>query len=596
MPPGLTARNRISSCLNVVGLSTDADAVRQGPLGDADGLARRRAGDPAGRRQRIEQGRRAERIHIGREPGAPNTLDGRGQRRRCGHRHARLRRRADRHDAIAIGNPRLGHVIDFSERDVGQEALLHGVLVGDPGNRLLLGEVADELVGQRRRLGRRHFGGGPRIEAQEVQALAVQLGLGEAEARDALGFGEERRHTLGRRAVGDARLQRRDLGRPHEQLATGPGGQERRVGPCGDLVESRRQHVANHVVEDHPAVRPDRGLIAERHGAVDAHQRADRLGIRDHRVARLGVLGHVEPRPGPRRDGRGNRREMRPDERGHRLRVEVADRDHAHQIGAVPVPVEAAQLIGRRGSNDVGQPNRQALGIARAAQQHRELHVLDAGVGAEAEAPLLQDDSPFLVHLVRVERHVLRPVLKHEHRAVEHRRIVGRHLQLVHRFVVAGVRVHVRAEAHADRLQERHDALARKVRGAVERHVLDEVRQPALVVVFEDRTRVDDEPELRPISRLRVDANVVTQSVGQRPHGDAGIDRDLRGEVDRAGGRGRARLAGRQSARRGPQRQQAEDEDTRGAVSRGVRLSHGQDLPRGAPASRNVGGATPIII
>ena len=40
------------------------------------------------------------------------------------------------------------------------------------------------------------------------------------------------------------------------------------------------------------------------------------------------------------------------------------------------------------------------------------------------------------------------------------------------------------------------DALAGEVLRAFEQHVLDEVRQPLLVVVFEDRSGLDDEPQL----------------------------------------------------------------------------------------------------
>ena len=72
--------------------------------------------------------------------------------------------------------------------------------------------------------------------------------------------------------------------------------------------------------------------------------------------------------------------------------------------------------------------------------------------------------------------------------------LVG-NLQLVDGLVEARVRVHVRAEPHAERLHEVGDVLLREVPGAVEGHVLDEVGEPALVVVFEDRARLDDEPK-----------------------------------------------------------------------------------------------------
>ena len=118
--------------------------------------------------------------------------------------------------------------------------------------------------------------------------------------------------------------------------------------------------------------------------------------------------------------------------------------------------------------------------------------------------------------------------------------IVGRNLQLVDGLVEARVGVDVRAEAHADRLHERDDVLLREVARAVERHVLDEVREPALIVVFEDRAGVDDEPELGAALRLLVRADVVAQAVRQRADGDPRVDGNGRRQrrVLRAGGDG----------------------------------------------------------
>ena len=59
---------------------------------------------------------------------------------------------------------------------------------------------------------------------------------------------------------------------------------------------------------------------------------------------------------------------------------------------------------------------------------------------------------------------------------------------------------------------------------AVERHVLDEVREPALVVVLEHRAGVDHEPELGAALRLLVGADVVAQAVRQRADRDPRID------------------------------------------------------------------------
>ena len=92
-------------------------------------------------------------------------------------------------------------------------------------------------------------------------------------------------------------------------------------------------------------------------------------------------------------------------------------------------------------------------------------------------------------------------------------------------------------------------SLLREVLRAVEGHVLDEVREAALVVVFEHRAGIDREPKLGAALRLPVGADVVAEAVRQRADGDLRIDRhDLveRGGLNRRGiagccARGRSR-------------------------------------------------------
>ena len=65
-----------------------------------------------------------------------------------------------------------------------------------------------------------------------------------------------------------------------------------------------------------------------------------------------------------------------------------------------------------------------------------------------------------------------------------------------------------------------------KVQRAVEAHMLDEVREPALIVVFEHGTRVDDEPKFGAGLRLLVRADVVAQTIRERADRDQRIDRN----------------------------------------------------------------------
>ena len=100
------------------------------------------------------------------------------------------------------------------------------------------------------------------------------------------------------------------------------------------------------------------------------------------------------------------------------------------------------------------------------------------------------------------ERGGMRPVFEHLHRAIEAPRHVRRDPERVLRVVVAGLRVGIRANAQAERREELSDARPREALRAFEFHVLDEVREPLLVVVFEHGAGFDDEAELGAPRRL----------------------------------------------------------------------------------------------
>ena len=109
---------------------------------------------------------------------------------------------------------------------------------------------------------------------------------------------------------------------------------------------------------------------------------------------------------------------------------------------------------------------------------------------------------------------------------------------MVDGLVEPGVGVDVRAEPHAEALHERDDVLLGEVAGAIEAHVLDEVRQSALVVVFEYRSGLHGEAKLGPSLRLPVRAHVIPQAIRERPGPNLRIDGNRLGQRRglRAGG------------------------------------------------------------
>ena len=168
------------------------------------------------------------------------------------------------------------------------------------------------------------------------------------------------------------------------------------------------------------------------------------------------------------------------------LRIDVADDHDRNVIGPVPRVVERAQPRRRCVADDVRFADRQALGIPRAIEQDGELLVADARPGAQAAAPFLDDDAAFLVDFGRVERQAAREV-GHRRQPLRHDvGLVGRQFEHVHRLVEARVRIDVRSEPRADRLEGRDQLTRLEMRAAVERHMLDEMGQPLLIVGLVD--------------------------------------------------------------------------------------------------------------
>ena len=73
----------------------------------------------------------------------------------------------------------------------------------------------------------------------------------------------------------------------------------------------------------------------------------------------------------------------------------------------------------------------------------------------------------------------------------------------------------MRAEARADRLEERHQLARLEVLGAVERHVLEEVREPALIGLLLDGAGIDGQPHRHALGRARILPDEVAEAVRQ---------------------------------------------------------------------------------
>ena len=228
--------------------------------------------------------------------------------------------------------------------------------------------------------------------------------------------------------------------------------------------------------------------------------------------------------------------EMLPDEALNPSRVELAHRDDGHEVGAVPVVVEAPQgVVGERLQHGLF-PDGQPQGVAGILKENGELAVAHAALGAPAQPPLLDDDAALLVDLRAFETDAMGPVRQNLETLLQHAGAVGGHLQDVDGLIETGVGVQIGPEAHADGLQVVHQFLAGEVGCAVESHVLGEVGQPLLVVVLQHGASIDDEAELGPLAGFVVHPDEIAQTVVQ----DTGVDPGIVGKGLFRGGEGLA--------------------------------------------------------
>ncbi len=227
-----------------------------------------------------------------------------------------------------------------------------------------------------------------------------------------------------------------------------------------------------------------------------------------------------------------------------RVPVDVAHDDDGHEIRPVPVAIEPQQLLPLRALDGFRLANRRPVRVSRPLKLDAPNPVAGALVGAQVHPPFREHDAALAIDTALIERRRPRPVLEHEQCAVEHAGNVRRHPQRVLSVVEARRRVCIRTDTQAERGQEVDDALPGEMTRPLELHVLDEMRQPLLVVVFQHGTSLDDEAQLGAVGRLRVCAHVVAQAVRQGPDRDSGIDRHLLRQAVGGDGGGRGFLPG----------------------------------------------------
>ena len=285
-------------------------------------------------------------------------------------------RRGEQHPT-RVGNPVATEPVDFLQFDLRHVALRKCVFVGDSRKRLSLQEGASIFRRVGGRLGVLALFPGALVSAQHVRLLAIQLRGGEAVSLHPLGFDQQSLEAAGRLALGHGRLQLVYLASADQPSLARTGVQEgRTLRFPRDFVEPEVEHRVVRPLDHGPAIVRVRPLGLGGQLPHDADLRHLELGIGDRRYERLRVDRNRERRSLRSIRTRLDALEAIADHRPDLLGIEVADRDHRHQVRAVPVLVEPPQGVVSEALEDLRIADRQAFRVAGAAEQDRELLVL----------------------------------------------------------------------------------------------------------------------------------------------------------------------------------------------------------------------------
>ena len=215
----------------------------------------------------------------------------------------------------------------------------------------------------------------------------------------------------------------------------------------------------------------------------------------------------------------------------HGVHVDVANDDDGLQVGTIPVIVEAGDDGALEVADDLLKTDGQTVGVAGAFQHDGPSGLAQTLLGTETTAPLFEDDATFVLNLVLVEQQFGSPAVEDFETHLNQVLVVGGQLDVVDGLVEGGPGVDATAKFDTVLLQGADHLVTLVVLGTVEGHVLAEVGQTLLVVVFEDGAGVGNQAELNAILGLLVGTDVVSHAVGQLANLHFLVDGHLGGEV-----------------------------------------------------------------
>ena len=331
------------------------------------------------------------------------------------------------------------------QRDLGHESLVKLVFVLDSGDRLIVQEGPDILRGITARTPGFPVGVRALDTPEQGDLLTLELGRDEAEARNPLGLGENDLEPPLDPVLGHRGLQKVRTLRAHEAPLLRAGKHKRRVGLPGDVAQAQVEHAVVQRLDQPLPVSAYCRLLLHFHLVIHGDAGRRHLLVGDDREQGLIVVGNRIFQTLPRVLRSDNPLEVLEEKGLHVGPVEVADHNDPHQVGPVPIFVEAPESFVLEGLEALNRSYDRALCVPRPLQDHGELLVLNSRAGATTQPPLLHDYPSFLIDLVGIQREPVRPVFHDLEGGGHHVPRVGRDLNPIAGLVVAGRGVDARA-------------------------------------------------------------------------------------------------------------------------------------------------------
>ena len=165
-------------------------------------------------------------------------------------------------------------------------------------------------------------------------------------------------------------------------------------------------------------------------------------------------------------------------------RFHIADDYKGHAVGCVVARVEVGESLARGLADDFFFADRETPRDERIGQHFGKLLLHDAVADRIAAHFFREDHAAFLVDFCRVEQRAIAEVA-HDGEGELHRllRHVGQ-IEHVHGLVEGGVGICVSTEGDAEALHAWHEFGGGVMFGAIENHVLEEMRETALILGF----------------------------------------------------------------------------------------------------------------